>query len=289
MNTLVITTRFTARVTRLLTLTLLLMFMAAALSLLSACGGDDPTAPPVVNQNPSGLYKSVTSTSTLGGTAVSDMRGFVHNNRLIAFSVTAHYLIDGTINTISGNNYTATVSVYKNGLLAQAGVAVTGLVTNASSISGTLSGTGVSSASFNLAFDSQYETNATVERISQSATDWLGTAYSEFNTAGPELVLPAGITVQSGLTMGGGALLAGSLDGPECFFDNGVLTIPDTQVNVYTITHIVTQGNGCTLSTVGNYTGFATVITGTGSSNVDDTLLYAASNGTHAIFTVFVR
>ena len=278
MNTLVMNTRFTARVARFLTFT----FMAAALSLLSACGGDDP-APPV-NQSPSGLYKN--GTGTLGGTAVSDMRGFVHNNRLIAFSVTAHYLIDGTINTISGNNYTATVSVYKDGALAQAGVAVTGLVTNASSISGTLSGTGVSSASFNLAFDSQYETNATVERISQSATDWLGTAYSEFNTAGPELVLPAGITVQSGLTMGGGALLAGSLDGPECFFDNGVLTIPDTQVNVYTITHIVTQGNGCTLSTVGDYTGFATVIT---SSNVDDTLLYAASNGTHAIFAVFVR
>ena len=158
------------------------------------------------------------------------------------------------------------------------------------SISGTLSGTGVSSASFNLAFDSQYETNATVERISQSATDWLGTAYSEFNTAGPELVLPVAFTVYlTGSDLLGGGGTSPQSGGTQCYFDNAMLTIPDAQVNVYTITHIVSRGNGCTLSTVGDYTGFATVITSTGSSNVDDTLLYAASNGTHAIFAVFVR
>ena len=282
-------THFTARITRWLTLT----FIAATISLLAACGGDDPAPPPApVNQNPSGLYKSGTASSTLDGGSVTDLIGFVHNNRMMVFSISAHILIDGTINTVTLTNYTATVNVYKNGLIDQSNVGVTGTVTNGEQITGTLNGTTgtAGSGNFSLTFDALYNRGATNARI-----------FSDTGTTGSGILPWAGAVMMSipGMETNNFTVFNTSdnyFDGSffkispqtSCAYE-GNLGIPSATLNIYTVTGLIRQTLSPTcdpLLVANDYTGFAAVVDG---ATTDNTLLYAITNASHAVFAVLTH
>ena len=270
-------TLFTARITR----SLLLMFMAAAISLLAACGGDDPAPPPApVNQNPSGLYK--TGTGTLGGVAVTDMVGFVHNNRIMAFSIAAHVLIDGSITNVSVNSYTATVNVYTDGVIEQTGVALTGSVTNGSQITGSY-GTGLSSGNFSLTYDSLYTRGATNARINtgQAGPYWGGPVMMSINA----MAINDYRVLDNNFYDFNSFKSSPTTSCPH----SGTITIPSSANNIYTLSESINES----LSTycdsalsATDYTGFAAIVDGAAT---DDTLLYAITNATHAVFAVLTH
>ncbi len=144
-----------------------LLIGAVALFGLQGCSsGSSSSAPPppvvIPDQDASGLFKDGTAELNGGAGAImlSDMRAFVHNGRILMFSVAENLLIDGQINSIKGNDYTATVDVYEAGVKTEPAVSVTGKVMTASQITGTLNGTGAGSGTFTLTFDPLYNRGA---------------------------------------------------------------------------------------------------------------------------------
>ncbi len=139
------------------------MFCLIALFGLVGCGGGGSSTTP--DQDASGLFKDGTASLDGGALMLSDLRGFVQDDRIIIFSASGHLLFDGQIATISSDDYTATVDVYEDGVLTQSDVAVTGIVSTQSQINGTISGTGNANGTFTLMFDALYSRAATAERI----------------------------------------------------------------------------------------------------------------------------
>ncbi len=132
----------------------MLAAMLLVLSALALTGcfhnDDDPAPPPIVNADPTGYYINTGTTS--GGTLnITDLQAMVNGNRIMMMSVTNELLYDGTITSISGNDFTADFTIYTAGKDPIAAT-VSGMITTNSSISGTLTGTGVGSGTFDLLY-----------------------------------------------------------------------------------------------------------------------------------------
>lgn len=259
--------------------------------LLSACGGGgdggnpdddggDNTNPPVTNQNANGIFTG-TANINGGGTSVNDLKGIIHNNRFMVFSTTHHILYDGTISSISGDSYTATMRVYLDGEEIQSDVAVTGIVNTSSSITGEMKGTAIADGSFELVFQDIYNRGATLDKIVAGERQREGSVFifkSNHSTDG--FVVKDNnsmdVSFQSGTTT------------PEtsvCSFEGEAL-IPDPNINVYTITQINNANieiNCSELTGTPNMTGFAVSVDGI---DPDDTIWYVTSNSTHSIFAI---
>ena len=238
-----------------------------------------PPPPPPVDQNPSGLYKD--GTGTFNSIAIADLRAIVHDNRIIIFSETTNFLIDGTINTVTLNDYTATVDVYSDGVINQQDVAVTGMVTNGSMISGTLSGTSLGSGNFSLVYDVTYERGATFARVeTDTAPSWTSSSILMFAPNREINNYDVG-----SLSMAYDFVSDIGFSTERCGH-NGTVVIPDSAINIYQLTEtIVDTDPECTVSLTG-YTGFAAVIDGTAT---DNTLLHVVTNGTNSEYAVLTR
>jgi len=271
-------------------LTLFLAVFAALMLLgLSACGGggggdNGGGSAPLTDQDASGLYKN--GTLDLNGSTImqNDVRGFVHANRIMLFSVGAKLLIDGQIDTITLDDFTATVDIYEAGVKTETGVSVTGKVRTRSKITGTLSGSGAGSGTFSLLYDRLYTR---------------GASYARVDTKDPNSVLPKsfkGAVISSNPGVG-----TNNFDFPEpnkydmIFFTSssdrckvfGSYSIPDSSINIYMLNEVLSQlDTGCTIPETPNYTGFAAAVDGT---STDDTLLYAVTNGTNSQFAILTR
>lgn len=248
---------------------------------LSGCGGGGGGDDGTPDQDASGLFNNGTAELNNGAIMINDLRAFVHGGRIIAFSIAEHILFDGQITSISGNDFNATVNLYESGEMTQADISVTGSVTSQSSISGTLGGTGVGSGTFSLTFDLLYDRGATGERIrAPFGNEWggpvsifgNGTSTSNFSTANDETDYDFSSINSSPLV--------------TCFHD-GTVTIPNSTVNIYALTEVISNGLDCDASLFGaDYSGFAAVVDGVGT---DDTLLYAVTNATRSVFAVLTR
>lgn len=153
----------------------LLLAFGLALALV-ACGGGgggggDPA--PLVNAIPTGYYINTGTASVLAGTGntqvtASDLEGMIYNNRLMMQSVTQGLSYDGTIG-ISGNSYSGTLSVYDDGVLL--GTApVSGTITQGSTVTGTLSGTGAGNGTFTLNYAATNGEVAGLSRVEDMTT-----------------------------------------------------------------------------------------------------------------------
>lgn len=231
------------------------------------------------NQNASGLYKD--GTVDLDGSAImhDDLRAFVHDNRLLAFSVAGHLLFDGQITGITGDDYIATFDVYVQGVKTHSDINVVGKVTAQSQITGTLSGTGTASGTFTLVFDGLYNRGATFARIDSSPPlpsfegNIMNTMVGAITTN-----FDFGATFYS---------FTSRLPGPVRCRSDALYSIPDDGKNIYVLDEELQQQEaGCTMSEAPNYTGFSAVVDGV---STDDTLLYATSNGTNAQFAVLIK
>lgn len=243
------------------------VLLLLSISLVSACSSGGGSTPP---ENPDGVYQS--GTGTLDGTSVNDITAIVYNNRIIAFSVTAQVLIDGTIDSVTGSNYTATVKVYKDGVTDNTDVAVTGTVTGASSLTGTLNGTGLGSGNFSLTFSLASSNSAAFSNIASTpANPWYGNVYS---------AIPGTSTDQLEIDPSGTYFFEISASGGFCDFD-GTVAIPDASVNIYSINQAPPSPDLSTHTDCSSvaYSGFMSL--------VNNQLIYVATNGADSLFGVF--
>lgn len=260
-----------------------LIFIGLVLG-MQACGGSKAPPAPLPDQDGSGIYSGTATVDV--NTSITDLRGIIYNSRLMFFSATAtpHVLYDGTITSISSDDYTATVDVYENGTKTQTAVAVTGKVLTANSITGTIGTAGTAgnhNGTFSLAFDSAYNRPATTARVNTSGLNrgsW--TAYGTQDIALMEFEARTDFSffvVNSG--------------GAGCFINN-VYTIPDATVNIYKVDNfdiIDTGGNVCLDSYEGTgYSGLFSLFDDAIDGD-DSRFLVAYSNGTNSVFGLVTR
>ena len=256
---------------------------------LSSCGGGGGT--PTPDQDASGLYKNGTASLAGGNLLLNDLRAFVHDGRVIAFSVTGHLMFDGTITNITGDEYTASVDVYENGVMTQPAVAVTGMVTSQSQITGTISGTGNANGTFTLVFDLAYDDGASIDKISSRPEDWVGEMLAVYSFLGDSLVDAMAVD-----DIGGGMFEtsisvqdSSSTLTDSCLFVGDTI-VPDVNINIYQLSFDIPGSTynttrctptGLTVDDTKKYTGFAAMLGETGS---DRDILVGITDGEHSIF-----
>ena len=257
-----------------------------AYALLTACGGGgggggDPA--PLVNAIPTGYYNNTGTASVLAGAGntqvtASDLEGMIYNNRLMMQSVAQGLSYDGTI-TISGNSYSGTLSVYDDGVLL--GTApVSGTITQGSTVTGTLSGTGAGNGTFTLNYAATNAQVAALGRVEETANPFwhgpIGGSTSDYFF---------GISASGALGHAGPATSNGTFHGCE-FLGDKITPIAGT--NLYSVT-VMFDPIGCinpNIITVNNYTGLATTRQRVAA---DDTLVFMVTNGTYSLATDFIR
>jgi len=97
---------------------------------------------------------------------VQDLQGMVHNGQLMMLSDTENLAYIGTF-TVSGNDFSGSVTLYEAGVMVAENVPVDGMITAQAKITGTLRGTGAANGSFQLdyAADNGPVTLETVARL----------------------------------------------------------------------------------------------------------------------------
>lgn len=246
------------------------LLSAVFLSLLLIMGlqgcSDSDSAP--ADQNPKGFYDAGTANIKLDDDTtdlvLSDLEGMVSGNRFMIMSVSEVLLYDGTFTEITGNTYTATVNIYKNGVLLPDTATVTGTITTASSMEGTLTGVGAGNGSFSLTYSLNNEPSA----LNRIDINWAGTINGikegEFTT-----ITSTGDVSRSAPFFTNFIILKG------CDYGAGSTVLPISGVNVYEVNMELID---CTDSNVnGTYSGFATT-----QSVADSFLVLAFTNGSHS-------
>ena len=238
----------------------------------------------LANQDASGLYNGTATVDA--NTDITDLRGMIYNSRFLFFSETGtpHVLYDGTITSITKNNYTATVNVYEDGVKTQTDVAVTGNVLTADNISGTIGvegDVGNHNGTFSLTFNTKYNEGATILRITQNIDghEYTGNTYGTVNFPTTGIFVD---TLQYAIQ---------STDGTVCgFLEN--YSIPDSTVNIYAINNIeiLDQGGNTCLDTYEGigYSGLVSLVDDS-VDGVDSRILIAYTNGTNSVFGFLLK
>ena len=246
---------------------------AASIMGLQGCSSssDTTTPPPVIAEDASGLFKGTGTVNT--AIALTDIRGFVHGTRFMFFDETESVLYDGQITGITGSDVTATADIYINSIKVSSST-VTGTVTSQSSMALTLTGTGYGEGTLSLTFDPLYNRGATIAKLVTIPPEaWVGDA----TTASVFTFIDS---PNDGSFTGG---TTGGVVG--CDYNNGTKSIPDATINIYQLAFTSDQAFSCDHIGIG-YTGFFAVVDG---AQADDTVLFAASNGAFANFSVMTR
>ena len=134
---------------------LMILLMLFAL-MLQGCGGGGGGGggAPVVNADPTGYYTNtgfvdVKAADNTAQRLVQDIQGMVHDGQLMMLSDTENLTYVGTF-TVSGNDFSGTVTVYEGDVMVQENVPLSGMITEGSKITGTLGGTEVANGTFQL-------------------------------------------------------------------------------------------------------------------------------------------
>ncbi len=129
--------------------------LALLILALQGCGdGVRILPPPVSNADPTGYYTNsgyvdVKASDNITLRRVTDMQGMVHNGQLMMLSDTNNLTYVGTF-TVSGNDFSGTVTLYEAGKKTQEDIPLSGLITEGSKMTGTLGGTGAANGTFQL-------------------------------------------------------------------------------------------------------------------------------------------
>ncbi|GMR16677.1 MAG: hypothetical protein BMS9Abin31_1040 [Gammaproteobacteria bacterium] len=254
------------------------ILMGFVFGMLGCSGGGGGTPPPPADAKPTGYYDK-TGTVTLdddgaggGNTPITDLQAMINGNRFMMISDAQGLFYDGTITSITVNDFAANVSVFKHGEpITNPSATIAGTITEKSKIEGTITGTGAGNS--NGLFTLQYAQNnnqaADLTRIERSGAG--GAWDSEIGGAGIDLTLleinAAGNIVPSG----------SAVDGffADCVISSGSFT-PISGTSLYNVTMSMT--NCTTNGGVANltYVGLAASWTNTVA---DDRLVIGATDG----------
>lgn len=245
---------------------------------MQACGSGGGAPAPLPDQDGSGIYSGTATVDV--STEITDLKGIIYNNRIMVFSILTDVVYDGTITSITSDDYTATVDVYENGAISQTGVTVTGKVITANTISGTIGTSGTAgnhNGTFSLTFDSIYNRGATPERIEAIGfNQWSGIMYD---------VQDSNTRISTSTTL---SFTSTGLDAINCDIID-VYSIPSSTVNIYEFTNMeVVNGASCPYLGTG-FSGFSSVVDSAPPTLTDDVLWIVYTNGTHSAFGVVMR
>lgn len=251
------------------------MLLAFAALALPGCfhNDDDPAPPPpIVDANPTGYYSGLNGTTSVsdgadGTIPLDDLQAMVSGNRIMMLSVDDKLLYDGTITSISGNSYTADFAIYSDGENPVQATA-SGTIITGSSISGTLSGTGIGNdGTFNLLYANTNDQAAAVVDVTWRS-ERAGGGFDEF---GFEIDDAGNLTHDENASFG------------SLFFQckmNGTVTAINGTRLYHVDVELTLCGNSSTSVINGNYTGLATTKDGFGTN---DRLVFLVSNSLYAL------
>jgi hypothetical protein len=241
---------------------------------LHGCGGSSSTP---ANANPTGYYSNdgtalVKQSDDTTDLSITDMQAMVSGNRIIMMSAANNLVYDGTITSINQSSYTATFTIYTNGQNPISATA-SGTITQGSSITGTLTGTGAGNGTFSVIYALSNNDPAAITRI---ATEGTGTGWGG-STA------PLSGHAYTVLNTGALAVEHNSVSGTFNNCEMNGTFVPVAGTNVYVISVMVTN---CTDSTINgtDYTGLAATRS---RVNTDDLMIFSVSNGTFTLATEF--
>lgn len=245
--------------------------------LLQGCGGGGGHgAPaPVVDAVPNGYYgtngtAAVFDDNNTTPLPINDLQGMVYNGRFIMLSTAEGMSYEGTI-TVSGSNYSGSVTVYRVGALVTTAT-VSGTINQGSTISGVLTGTGAGRGTFTLNISPKNSEVADISLVAAPYSRSLG------NSTGAYEFTVADVTGAMTTTLP-------TTDGrfQNCIFSNSSTIVPISGQHLYTVNFTL---SGCFTDTVnGIYAGMAT--TRNNQNGMDGALPFVASNGTNSIQTEF--
>ncbi len=251
---------------------LLAITLLATLGMMTGCGsGGGGGGTPVPDAVPTGYYANTGTADILADdnstpVSITDLQGMIYNGRLIMLSVARGLSYDGTI-TVSGNNFSGTVSIYRNGTKLPAATAtVDGIINQGSTVSGVLTGTGAGNGSFLLNYGIFNSGSVVLADIGgsnwESAVGGSSTNYIfTLDSLGP---LNNFTKVTDGVFAG-------------CDIGGTVTSL--SHPNIFSVTMVLT---GCTNPAVnGTYTGLTTPVFS--MINQFNVMFWGVSNGTYSM------
>jgi len=230
--------------------------------------------------DPAGYY-DVSGTASVGngsgGTlTITDLQGLVNGTRFIAISDANGLVYDGTMTEINIDDFTATVSVFQDGTLITT-APVTGMITAGAKITGTLTGSGLGSGSFELIYALSNDTAAALSRVQNSVDEgW-------FDRVGGGMAIGLAFVVD---TMGNITPGFSATDGVfnQCVVDTGVIS-PITGTSLYTLN--LTLSNCSNTAVNGDYSGLASIRNESTENPIGDRLVSVISNSNFSVFGEF--
>ncbi len=243
---------------------------------IQGCSSSSDSVTVVPTQDASGLFNGL---ATLNTQSLTDLKGMVNANRVMLFSVTANLVIDGVL-SVTNDDFIGTVKIYKNGVVADQAASVSGKVTTASSITGTITNSTVANGTFVLTFDPLYNREALqakIETSSVGAVPWEGASYSVDNS----------LTLSS-MEFDDISSLFDAVS-ETCNYNGGEMSVPSAQVNIYSLTSITAENFSACQSISPNpddFNGFASIVD---TNSAEDTLIATMTNGVNAIFFILTR
>ena len=224
----------------------------------------------IAGANPTGYYTNngfvnVKAADDTTQRLVNDIQGMVANGQLMMLSDSENIAYIGTF-TVSGNDFSGSVTVYEAGAMVQQDVSVTGLITEGSSLTGTLGGSGVANGTFKLNYA---EDNGPVD-LAQLERDFTWFPVDNLNIPNLDLRNPTQVAPADNISAAG----VGSNIFDGCSYRGRIDPIAGT--HLYTVS--VTMVNPCT----GAATGVVDAIpayTGLASVRGTDRFVLALSNG----------
>ncbi len=231
----------------------------------------------VENANPAGYY-DISGTASVddgsgGMLTITDLQGLVNSTRFIAISDANGLVYDGTITDINANDFTATVSVFQNGALITT-ASVTGMITVGAKITGTLTGSGLGSGTFELIYALSNNTVATLSRVQNSDIEegW-------FDRVGGGMAIGLAFAVDDlGSIRHGFTATDGVFN--QCIVDSGTI-LPVLDTSLYILNLTLSSCNNAAVN--GDYSGLASMRTESIETPVGDRLVLVVSNSNFGI------
>jgi len=259
-----------------------MLFVLLASAMLQGCGGGgSSTPPPTPTADPTGYY-DVTGTASVGdgsgGTlTITDLQGMVTGNHFTALSVATGLAYDGTITKITGTSFTATVSIYKDGVLLST-APLNGTITQGSSIAGDLTGTAQGKGNINLTYAMANNQVAAISRVQNNNSEaWYGQVGGSVNAGSATSFIVDNLGAITNFF----AATDGAFNG--CVISSGSIQ-PVSNQNIYTIQLVL---DSCKTAAVnGDYSGISSTKS---VSSTDDTLIVVVSNPGFSIAGEFTR
>jgi len=247
----------------------------------SSSGGNKIGVTPDVD--PTGYY-DVSGTANVGDVSsgmltITDLQGLVNGTRFIAISDANGLVYDGTITEINTDDFTATVSVFQDGTLITT-APVTGMITAGAKITGTLTGSGLGSGSFELIYALSNDQAADLSRLQLDVLDqWITQVGGSTN-----LVSALGFVVG---TTGNITHISTPIDGifNGCNIDSGTI-LPVVGTSLYTASMTLSNCNNTLVD--GDYEGLAITRTESTETPVGDRLVLVTSNSDFGLYGEFI-